>query len=324
MLCFESGIQRPVSSIAFAVDSADIYVKENFMTKNGTIVPVKIGVIGGSGLYEIEGIENIEEVTVSTPFGDPSDAIVVGTLSGVRCAFLPRHGRGHRILPSEVNARANIYALKSLGVEQILCMSACGSLREDVKPRDFLIPDQLFDRTKGRPSTFFGNGIVGHVGFAEPFCGGMRDIVHQAVKELGIVHHNGGTYVCIEGPEFSTKAESEVNRKHGFSIVGMTAIPEARLAREAEICYAMVALITDYDVWKEGEEVSVDAVVANLQANVANSKKFLKFVLPRLAERPIACECPNALKYAIMTSPDRFDPAAYERLKLLLDKYYKK
>lgn len=286
--------------------------------------PVKIAVIGGSGLYEIEGIENVEDVMVTTPFGDPSDAIVIGTLSGVRCAFLPRHGRGHRMLPSEVNYRANIYALKSLGVEQILCLSACGSLREEVKPRDFLIPDQLFDRTKGRPSTFFGGGIVGHVGFAEPFCGGMRKALIETVRELGITHHDGGTYVCIEGPEFSTKAESEVNRQHGFSIVGMTAIPEARLAREAEICYAMVALITDYDVWKEGDEVSVDEVVANLKANVVNSKNFLKYVIPRLAGRSRSCACDGTLKYAIMTSPDRFDPAAYERLKLLLDKYYKK
>jgi 5'-methylthioadenosine phosphorylase len=286
--------------------------------------PVRIAVIGGSGIYEIEGIEGLQEVRVTTPFGDPSDAIAIGTLSGVRCAFLPRHGRGHRILPSEVNARANIYALKSLGVEQIISVSACGSLREDVKPRDFLIPDQIFDRTRCRPSTFFGEGIVTHVGFADPFCNEMRDIVHQAVKELGIQHHFGGTYVCIEGPQFSTRAESEVNRQHGFSIIGMTAVPEAKLAREAEICYMTLALVTDYDVWKEGEEVTVDAVVGNLAANVANSKRLLKYVLPRLAERKIACYCTRALEHAVMTAPDKIDNKAYEKVKLFLGKYIKK
>lgn len=287
------------------------------------IEPASIGVIGGSGVYEIEGIENIEEVAVATPFGDPSDKIVMGTLSGVRCAFLPRHGRGHRISPSEINYRANIYALKSLGVQQVVSVSACGSLRENIKPRDFLIPDQLFDRTKSRVSSFFGDGIVGHVGFAEPFCDGMREVLHQAVKELAIEHHYGGTYVCIEGPQFSTKAESRVNRTLGFNLVGMTALPEAKLAREAELCFAMVALITDYDVWKEGEEVTVDTVVGHLQANVANSKRLLKTVIPRLAERHRACACDAALKYAVMTSPDRMNRETYKKLELLIGKYIK-
>lgn len=282
---------------------------------------IKIAVIGGSGVYEIQGIENLKEIKIKTPFGNPSDAIITGELNGVKCAFLPRHGKGHSILPSELNARANIYALKSIGVEQIISVSACGSLREDVKPRDFLIPDQVFDRTKNRPSTFFGDGIVGHVGFADPFCNNMREIIHQAVKELGITHHYGGTYVCIEGPQFSTKAESEVNRKLGFSIVGMTALPEAKLAREAEICYATVALVTDYDVWKEGEEVSVETVVGNVNANAANSKKLIKYVLPRLVERYRDCSCTKALQHAVMTSKDKINKKAYNKIKLFLGKY---
>lgn len=289
------------------------------MAKKVKIEPVKIGVIGGSGVYEIEGIENLKEVKVNTPFGSPSDVIVVGMLSGVRCAFLPRHGRGHRILPSEVNSRANIYALKSLGVETILSISACGSLREDVKPRDFLIPDQIFDRTRNRQFTFFGEGIVGHVGFADPFCNSTREIVHNALQEIGISCHFGGTYVCIEGPQFSTKAESEVNRKHGFSIVGMTAVPEAKLAREAEICYATVGLVTDYDVWKEGEEVTVETVIGNLRANVENSKKLIKHILPQLAKRQRTCQCPNALKYAVMTQAKYTKKSkAYNKLKLII------
>jgi 5'-methylthioadenosine phosphorylase len=293
------------------------------MSKSGKIEPIRIAVIGGSGVYEIEGLDNLGEVRVKTPFGDPSDAIVTGRLSGVRCAFLPRHARGHKILPSEVNSRANIYALKSLGVEQIVSISTCGSLREDVKPRDFIIPDQIFDRTKSRPSTFFGEGIVAHVGFAEPFCGGMRGVIQTAVKELGINHHFGGTYVCMEGPMFSTKAESDVNRKHGFSVIGMTALPEAKLAREAEICYATIGLVTDYDVWKEGEEVSVETVMGNMSANVANSKKLIRLVLPRLAALGDKnCQCRQALKYAVMTAKGSINKNTYKKLKLLLGKYF--
>jgi 5'-methylthioadenosine phosphorylase len=293
------------------------------MARSNSNEPATIGIIGGSGVYEIDGIDDMREVRVKTPFGDPSDIIVTGALSGVRCAFLPRHGRGHRILPSEVNSRANIYALKSLGVEQIVSISACGSLREDYKPRDFVIPDQIFDRTRCRPSTFFGNGIVGHVPLADPFCNPMRDVLHQAVKELGITHHFGGTYVCIEGPQFSTRAESEVNRQHGFAIVGMTAVPEAKLAREAEICYATVGLVTDYDVWKEGEEVNTDQVIAAMNANVANSKRLVKFVVPRLAARQRTCPCASALKDAIMTH-DYEKSKAYPDLRLFLEKYAKK
>ncbi|MCX5781917.1 MAG: S-methyl-5'-thioadenosine phosphorylase [Elusimicrobia bacterium] len=285
--------------------------------------PVKIAVIGGSGLYEIEGTENLEDIKVSTPFGEPSDIIKVGTISGVRCAFLPRHGVGHRILPTEVNSRANIYALKSIGVEQIISISACGSLREDVKPRDLLIPDQIYDRTKSRPSTFFGEGIVGHIAFANPFCNETRDAVHKAVMELGIKHHFGGTYICMEGPQFSTKAESEVNRRMGFSVVGMTALPEAKLAREAEICYVTVGLVTDYDVWKEGEEVTIETVISNLSANVSNSKKLIKYLLPKLAERKRECECSKALKNAIFTNPDKINRKTLGKIKLIVGKYIK-
>ncbi len=292
------------------------------MPNGKEIEPVRIAVIGGSGVYEIEGIEGLEEVDIKTPFGDPSDSIVVGNLSGIRCAFLPRHARGHKILPTEVNSRANIYALKTLGVEQIISVSACGSLREDVKPKEFLIPDQIFDRTKSRPSTFFGEGIVAHVGFASPFCEAMRGVIHQGVKELGISHHFGGTYVCMEGPAFSTKAESEANRKHGFSIIGMTALPEAKLAREAEICYVTVGLVTDYDVWKEGEEVSVDQVVGNIKANVANSKKLIKYALPHLAKLGADCPCRQSLKYAVMTAKESINQKTLEKLKPIVGKYF--
>lgn len=294
------------------------------MAKSKRIEPVKIGVVGGSGFYEIEGIKDLKEVKIKTPFGNPSDSIIVGNLEGVRCAFLPRHGKGHKIMPSELNFRANIYALKSLGVEQVLSISACGSLKEEVRRREFLIPDQLFDRTKHRISSFFGNGIVAHVGIAEPFCNSMRNIVYESMKESGLTCHMGGTYVCIEGPQFSTKAESEVNRQLGFSIVGMTAIPEAKLAREAEMCYTTIGLVTDYDVWKEGEEVTVEAVVKNLLASVSDVKVLLKKVLPKLNNRKIDCECSSALKYSVISKLDNSNKKTYATLKLFLDKYYKK
>lgn len=224
-------------------------------------------------------------------------------------------------MPSQLNARANIYALKSLGVEQILSVSACGSLKEEIKPKHFVIPEQIFDRTKNRPCTFFGDGIVAHVAFAHPFCNDMRSTIHQSVSNLSIPNHFGGTYICIEGPQFSTKAESEVNRSLGFSIVGMTAIPEAKLAREAEICYCTVGLVTDYDVWKEGEEVSVDSVVETIRANVTNVKRLIKDSILLLAKRERKCSCRNALKYAIMTKLDNKNRKTQERLKLLIGKY---
>jgi 5'-methylthioadenosine phosphorylase len=286
--------------------------------------PVKVGVIGGSGVYEIEGIEDLREVKIKTPFGDPSDVIVTGKLSGVRCAFLPRHARGHRILPTEVNSRANIWALKMLGAEKILSISACGSLKEEFKPRDFAIPDQIYDRTKTRKSTFFGDGIVAHVPFGNPFCDGMRAVLKTCVDEIGITSHYGGTYVCMEGPAFSTKAESETYRKLGFSIIGMTAIPEAKLAREAEICYATVGLVTDYDCWKEhGEDVSAGAVVEVVHENVANVKKLVKLAVPRLAAVKAECACGEALKYAVMSKLDNKNRKTFNKLKLILGKYHK-
>jgi len=285
----------------------------------------EIAFIGGSGLYEIDGIDNIIEKEIDTPFGKPSDKIVIGDIEGVKCAFLPRHGKGHIFLPSEINQRANMWALKSVGVKRIVAFTACGSLKEELKPKEFVIPDQIFDRTKNRPNTFFGNGVVAHVGMAKPFCRCLRDLIHDSVAQLGIKHHFGGTYVCIDGPQFSTKAESEVNRKHGFSIVGMTAVPEAKLAREAEMCYANISLVTDYDVWKEGEEVTNDAVTATVAENIANSRKVIKDLALRISKKQeCACGCRNALKTSLMTDPKKFlGTPQYEKLSLLLDKYYK-
>jgi 5'-methylthioadenosine phosphorylase len=290
------------------------------MKKKSAAQPVKYAVIGGSGLYEIAGIEDLKEVRVKTPFGTPSDAIVVGRLEGVRCAFLPRHGRGHRILPSEIPARANIYALKSLGVEQIIGVGACGSLKEELAPRHFVFPDQIFDRTKARPSTFFGDGIVGHVAFDHPYCGLLSKILAESARETGVTVHEGGTYVCIEGPSFSTKAESHVNRQLGFSVIGMTALPEAKLAREAEICYSTAALVTDYDVWKEGEEVTVEKVVETLTANVENVKRMIRLALPRM-ERRRTCPCASALQYAVFTQPKAMNRPTLKKLELLIGKY---
>jgi len=284
---------------------------------------VKIGVIGGSGIYDVEGITEIRKEKIRTPFGDPSDMIVIGNLEGVPVAFLPRHGKGHSIMPSELNSRANIYALKSLGVEQIISISACGSLREELRPRDIVIPDQLFDRTRQRPYTFFGEGIVAHVGFANPYCPELSRILYQEAKDLGLSVHLGGTYVCIEGPQFSTKAESKVFRSLGFSIIGMTNLPEAKLAREAEICYATLGLVTDYDVWKEGEEVSVERVIGNLLANIENVKKLIKAAIPRL-ERERKCECASALAYAIQTRKWAINKRTAKKLDLLIGKYLKK
>ncbi|MBU4305473.1 MAG: S-methyl-5'-thioadenosine phosphorylase [Candidatus Omnitrophica bacterium] len=281
---------------------------------------IKIGIIGGSGIYDIEGVKNVETVDINTPFGKPSDKVIIGELNGVKFAFLPRHGRGHKISPSELNFRANIYALKKLGVEKVLSISAVGSLREELKPRDFVIPDQLFDRTKNRASTFFGEGLVAHVGFAEPFCAGFRQLAYETAKQLGITAHKGGTYICMEGPQFSTKAESNVYRQLGFSIIGMTALPEAKLAREAEMCYVTVALVTDYDCWKEDEEVSVEKILANLNANSDNAKKFIKTILPKLKDAAV-CECSSALAAAIVTPADAVPKETLKKVELLVKKY---
>jgi len=284
-----------------------------------------VGVIGGSGLYEIEGLADVKEVRLKTPFGDPSDAYITGTLNGVQMVFLPRHGRGHRLLPSEVNYRANIYGMKTLGVKQIISVSAVGSMKEEIVPGHIVIPDQFFDRTQGkRASTFFGNGVVGHVQFADPICPGLSQQVAAAAKTAGATVHKGGTYICIEGPNFSTRAESNIYRSWGVDIIGMTNIPEARLAREAEICYATVALATDYDCWHEGhDDVSVEAVIAVIQQNVAMARKIIKETVDMIAagQQTVACSCPEALKYAVMTDRSLIPAETRAALQPLLGKY---
>lgn len=284
-----------------------------------------IGVIGGSGLYRMAGMTETEEVKVQTPFGDPSDVITIGKVNGVSMAFLPRHGRGHRLSPTEIPARANIWALKSLGVEHVISVSAVGSLREEIAPRDLLIPDQIFDRTKSRVNSFFEGGIVVHCTFAEPFCPHLSQLLLEAAQELPDVHvHEGGTYVCMEGPLFSTKAESNAYRSWGMDIIGMTALPEAKLAREAELCYATIACITDYDCWHESEEsVTVELVVANLNANIANAQRILQQVAQRIpsSRSELSCGCAGALAGAIMTDRVLIPAEAKERYDLLIGKY---
>jgi len=285
--------------------------------------PVKLGVIGGSGVYNMQGLSDIQELKPQTPFGDPSDALVVGALSGRRVAFLPRHGRGHRISPTEVNSRANIFALKSLGVERIISISACGSLREEYAPRHIVIPDQLFDRTRQRPLTFFGNGLVVHISFAEPFCPDLSQALYAAVKAAGASVHRGGALVAIEGPRFSTKAESHAFRQWGMDIIGMTAVPEAQLAREAEMCYATMAHVTDYDVWHATEEtVTVEAVIRNLLANAEVAKQAIQNLVPGLAEER-TCACQHALRDAIITQRDVIPETVKQELGLLVGKYLK-
>jgi 5'-methylthioadenosine phosphorylase len=287
--------------------------------------PVPNAVIGGSGLYQLEGMVDIQEIEVDTPFGKPSDAIVVGELEGIRVAFLPRHRRGHTISPSELPVRANIYALKSLGVKRIVASSACGSLREDLAPRHIVIPDQLFDRTRYRaPSTFFGEGIVAHIGFADPFCPILRRVLIDAAVAAGAAVHDGGTMVVIEGPQFSTRAESAVYRQLGFDTIGMTALPEAKLAREAEICYATMNLVTDYDVWyPEHDEVTVEMVIANMRANLETAKSIIRHALPMMEamDEQAHAPCPDALAGAILTDPAAIPAARKEQLRLLIEKY---
>jgi 5'-methylthioadenosine phosphorylase len=294
------------------------------MAKGKTSRSIALGVIGGSGVYAIEDLQGIKEVAVKTPYGSPSDKIITGVLDGVPVAFLPRHGRGHRLNPTEVNYRANIYALKTLGVEQIISVSACGSLKEELRPRDMVFPDQIFDRTKGvRASTFFEKGLVAHVGIATPYCTELSERLYAYAVELSLRAHKGGTYVCMEGPQFSTKAESNVYRSLGFSVIGMTNLPEAKLAREAEICYSAAALVTDYDVWKEDEEVNVDKVIANLVANSTNIKRLIKSAAPRLG-RERNCECASALKNALLTDLKLVPTATKKVLWPLIGKYYGK
>ncbi len=284
-----------------------------------------IGVIGGSGIYQMEGVEDVQEVSIDTPFGPPSDRIVVGRLSGVRVAFLPRHGRGHRILPTEVNSRANMYALKTLGVRWILALSAVGSLKKEIVPGEhMLIPDQLIDRTRHRVQSFFGDGIVGHVAFADPFCPKVAGLLYDSAKSLGLTVHRGGTYVVMEGPLFSTKAESNLHRSWGASVIGMTALPEAKLAREAEICYAVCSLPTDYDCWYEGHDaVTADMVVQTLLKNADAAKKIVRKAVDTLSKRITeTCACHSALANAVVTAPELFPKSTRARLAFLLDKYF--
>jgi 5'-methylthioadenosine phosphorylase len=280
-----------------------------------------VGVIGGSGLYQIEGLEDVREVELATPFGAPSDAYVTGVLGGVRMVFLPRHGRGHRISPSEINFRANIWGLKLLGVTRIISVSAVGSMREDVKPGDFVVIDQFFDRTRHRPDTFFGEGCVAHVMFADPVCSEVRRALLAAGQQLGLPVRDGGTYMNMEGPQFSTRAESRLYRSWGIDVIGMTNLQEAKLAREAELCYATVAMATDYDCWHAShEDVTVEAIIAVMQRNVGNARKLIQSAVPRLAGAR-GCTCGSALASAIMTAPDRIPAATRAKLALLLDKY---
>ncbi len=286
---------------------------------------VKIGVIGGSGLYQMDGLENVREITVETPFGHPSDAFIVGTLDGVQVAFLARHGRGHRLMPTELPFRANIYALKMLGVEFIVSVSAVGSLKEEHKPLDVVIPDQFFDRTRARAqeSTFFGDGIVGHVTFADPVCKYLSDIIEEAGKELGDVEiHRGGTYLCMEGPAFSTRAESNVYRSWGMDIIGMTNLQEAKLAREAEMSYATLAMVTDYDCWHEAHDaVTIDMVIGYLNRNVSVAQRIILNAVKRLAAGELTSPFDGALKHAVMTRPDLVFPDTRRRLAAIIGKY---
>ena len=281
----------------------------------------KIAFIGGSGLYDIDGMENRQEFTVETPFGDPSDAVVVGEINGVEAAFLPRHGRGHRFSPTEIPVKANIYALKSLGVERVVSVSAVGSLKEHIKPLDLVVPDQIIDRTRRRSDTFFGDGIVAHVGFADPFCNELRRIAFESASLEDVDCHDGGTYLVIEGPQFSTRAESAVYRSWGANVIGMTALPEAKLAREAELCYTTLAFVTDYDVWHDTEEeVTVEMVIQNLTHNVATAQGIIRRMLAEIPDNR-TCGCESALKNAVITSRESITKDAQNILGILVNKY---
>jgi len=281
----------------------------------------QIGIIGGSGLYDMADVTEREEVNVTTPFGEPSAPYLLGTLRGKRVAFLARHGGGHRVSPSELNFRANIFGMKLLGVEYILSASAVGSLKEEYRPADIVIPDQFFDRTKGRPSSFFGRGLVGHVGFAHPFCRILSGLAHESGKRAGATVHKGGTYVCMEGPQFSTLAESQLYRAWGMDIIGMTNLQEAKLAREAEICYTTIALVTDYDCWHpDHDSVTVEMVMSILAKNAATAQQIIAGAVERLPyER--TCECASALKYALVTRPEMVPDQVKKDLAPIIGKY---
>jgi len=281
----------------------------------------EIGIIGGSGLYSIPGLSDMREVKQDTPFGDPSDAYVLGTLAGHKVAFLARHGRGHRILPTELNFRANVYGFKQLGVERIVSISAVGSLKEEHKPLEFVIPDQFFDRTRHRVDTFFGNGIVAHIAFADPVCPQLSQVVETACKKAGVTGKRGGTYLNMEGPQFSTKAESNIYRSWGMDVIGMTNLQEAKLAREAEICYVTVAMVTDYDCWHpHHDSVTVDQIVAVLVKNAENAAKVVRETIAAMPTGR-SCKCGSALAHAILTDRDRIPATTRQKLGLILDKY---
>ena len=286
----------------------------------------RIGIIGGSGLYQMPELTEIDEIEIQTPFGSPSDKFILGTLEGERVAFLPRHGRGHRFTPTEVPFCANIYGMKLLGVERILSASAVGSLQEKYAPLDMVIPDQFFDRTRARAkeSTFFGEGIVAHVAFAHPVCGDLGDVLEESCKAVNVKAHRGGAYICMEGPAFSTVAESNVYRSWGMDVIGMTNLQEAKLAREAEICYATLALVTDYDCWHPGHDaVTIDMVVEYLNKNVRNAQVIMREAVKLLSKRERGCKCGTALRNAIFTAPDLWPEATTRKLDAIIAKYKK-
>ena len=289
------------------------------------IPDTKIGIIGGSGLYKMEALQSVHEVFIDTPFGKPSDALILGTLDGTNVAFLARHGRNHHLLPSELPFRANIYAMKSIGVEYLISASAVGSLKAEMKPLDMVVPDQFIDRTRNRTSTFFGEGIVAHIAFGDPVCAHLAGILADAVASLelpDVTLHRQGTYVCMEGPAFSTKAESNLYRSWGASIIGMTNLPEAKLAREAEIAYATLALVTDYDCWHpDHDSVTVDMIIGNLQRNAVNAQKVIQKTVQVLSQTMTVSQAHSALQYAILTPLDKVPAATQEKLSLLLKKY---
>jgi 5'-methylthioadenosine phosphorylase len=285
-------------------------------------VKAEIGIIGGSGLYHMPGFEQQEESSMVTPFGAPSDNYILGALAGRKVAFLARHGRGHRISPSELNFRANIYGMKSLGVERIISLSAVGSLKEEHRPQEFVVPDQFFDRTRGRISTFFGEGLVAHISFADPICPEMSEVVTGACRATGVTVKPGGTYLCMEGPAFSTKAESNVYRSWGMDVIGMTNLQEAKLAREAEICYVTVAMVTDYDCWHpEHDAVTVSDIIANLVTNAENACKVVAAAVGAMPQAR-ACKCGSALAHAILTDRAMVPEATKQKLGILIDKYF--
>jgi 5'-methylthioadenosine phosphorylase len=288
-----------------------------------------VGVLGGSGLYEMAGLTDVSEIRLETPFGPPSDAYRVGNLDGVRMVFLPRHGRGHRLTPSEINYAANVHGMKQLGVEYLLSVSAVGSLREEIRPGDVVLPDQFIDRTRGRRSSFFGHGVVGHVSFADPICMALHAVLLKSAQQhvgKNVTVHPSGTYVVMEGPAFSTRAESHMYRSWGAQVIGMTNLPEAKFAREAEICYATLALPTDYDCWKQEEEaVSVDAVIAVLQRNVAQAREIVRGAAELIGGLPArTCACESAVRHAVMTAPESIPSEARERLDLIIGRYLNK